>query len=165
MEKPSLLLSLQLLHSNNKSYYNLGYLDGFNKVMDSATIEYQYHKHIDADGNPITASTTASISGGCLTSGSHVHENGCMSTCTVTATCTNSYQGESGNWCNTFEYKHSSCGQGTTSGSSWQPYSRKGQTFTDTHTYYSCNNLPINTYSVGCGKTENSIDSATIIFK
>lgn len=139
---------------NNDTYFDQGYAKGYAKATDAVDIKYVYHTHT---GN-------SSEMGGCYTIGYHTHTSACTSTCTYTAKCVDASQGESGMWHNEYVYNHQNCGQGTVTGSDWQNHSRKGQTWTGTHTYSSCNNI-INAYKLGCGKTEATIESATISFK
>lgn len=54
--------------ADNNKYYNQGYMDGYQEVMDGIDIEYQYHEHT---GNE-------SECGGCYQEGYHVH-SGCPS--------------------------------------------------------------------------------------
>lgn len=60
--------------SDNKAYYDMGYKDGFNKVMNGAHISYVYHKH---QGNPnAVGGCYANVNERCntpLTIGSHHH--------------------------------------------------------------------------------------------
>ena len=127
--------------------------------MNSSNIQYTYHRHVDGNGVEITSSTTSSTSGGCLTHGYHSHNSNCKNSCTITKSV-----GYTSNETGVTTYhiveKHSSCGQATST------YSTTNKdTGTSTHEYYVCGNSPVNTYKIGCGKTESSIESATITFE
>ena len=148
-----LQISVIIPFLGNDTYFDLGYSEGFAQKTDSISIIYNYHKH----------SGSSTSMGGCYTVGYHIHTGSCTSTCTVEAECIASTRGERGNYYNEYIYRHKNCGQGTVTGSDWQNHSRKGQTWTSNHTYSSCTGK-INAYKLGCGKTEESIESATLIY-
>lgn len=54
--------------ADNDAYYNRGYMDGYQEVMNGVNIEYEYHVHTGSE----------SECGGCYQEGYHVH-SGCPS--------------------------------------------------------------------------------------
>lgn len=140
--------------ADNRAFYEKGYLDGFEKSTNSASIEYTYHQHTGS----------SSGGGGCYTAGYHVHTDACpKGTCTVYVDCTSTHS-DGGSYHNFYTYEHRDCGEGWSAGEDWQNHSRQGS-WTQTHEYYICNNSPINRYNLGCGKTTSTIESATIVFR
>lgn len=120
-------------------------------------IAEEYHKHTGS----------SSSGGGCYSNGSHQHVSGCTKTCTVTGKCTSETPSPtvSGKGAHTYEYRHSSCGKGIEYGSDVATnLGRLGQTWTSTHTYTGCGNKPINKYTLGCGKTETTLDYYKITY-
>lgn len=154
----------------NDTYYNLGYAEGYTKATDGKTIIYNYHQHIDADGNVITE-TSNSISGGCYTTGRHVHNSNCPThtaggyyyeTCPGYMTraqshpyCTGGY--DAARIC----YYCSVCGGHGGAGANGQKCSGKVKKGTEPYLVYDCGS-PANIWDLGCGKTTGTIESITI---
>lgn len=126
-------MSLQLLHSNNKSYYNIGYADGYAEKMDGVEIRYIYHTHTSSCGGTCTVK--------CAVSGSHYSNcPSCGTTMLVTEyTARHSSCGKVGH------DNYAECGCGYKVGDKGHGYSN-----TYTHQYYNC------------GMTNNTIISTTI---
>ena len=149
--------------ADNNSYYTQGWADGFNKLMNGISINYKYHQHSDGNGNISTNTVIYSLvnPGGCYKANGHTHNK--------TGTCSYYdnpvvYCGTACGWTN-----HDDSGIHNT----WQcsnghnrPESESvcQQVISGGDRVYTCGRL-INTYILGCGKTENTIESATIIFE
>lgn len=126
-------------------------------------IEYIYHYHVDAEGNRVnTDALTAS--GGCYTSGYHVHDGSCAR-----------HTASGGNGCAHGSFSSGedatpalgACGRcgGTidcwyTGGNIWS-YSCRNYT-TVTYTVYDCGNSPNNRFALGCGLADGQIIGANI---
>jgi hypothetical protein len=140
------------LTDNNKSYYNLGYANGLAKI-DNASIIYTYHSHVgDAQNGGECYSPLYKV---------HSHSNGCYSTVSSTCTCS-AYAGQ---WINDTIFicrvcGHAGHGPGGTCGA------------TTTSTVLSCGKIEgtryqsegLEAYVISCGKTESTIETATIVF-
>ncbi len=159
--------------ADNNTYYNKGYADGFNKVMDGISISYKYHEHIDDNGNIRTSTTIYSTTpiGGCYVAAGHTHNK--TGTCGMTETGYLHWHGKE-----TDSMSDGTGGHGTYWTASpctvcgYQPNDyTTGWTPPDEHSYtevhctpgYTCG-YPTNTYKIGCGKTVDTIEEATIIF-
>ena len=129
-------------------------------ATNNTEINYTYHKHVDNEGNEQNSSYQASENGGCFTTENIVYT-------TTTGAC-GGYVG----------YSHTSQIYDDVAGTwvSWKFYrcSRCGQEYPEDHVppSSSCTktvNKRVDSgkryYTVGCGKTESSIESATITFK
>lgn len=132
--------------SDNKAYYDKGYTDGFNKVMDGAHISYVYHEHIgDADSGG-GCYTKAVYSNGVGRFGWYIssyqsdgHPNVSCNSCRIIVT--------------NFRYEQIPSGMSV-------------QQFLDQGYHVGCPNAPkgIIRYDLNCGKTTSTIESATITF-
>lgn len=135
----------------------MGYVNGMAYVTDNSSIIYVYHKHSDNDGNEQKSDYHSNTSGGCFTKENIIYAN-------ATGSCggwigyshtSPIYDDEAGEWVNWKFYKCTSCG-------AQYPQDRLPSSCTNTV------NKQVDTgkryYTVGCGKTESSIESATIIF-
>lgn len=160
--------------ADNNAFYNKGYADGFNKVMNGISISYKYHEHIDGNGNINTNATIYSTTpiGGCYVAAGHTHNK--TGTCGMTETGYLYWHGEENGsmsdgtgghdqtywWCGPC----SVCGyQPASYTTGWTPPSERSYTEVHCAPTYICG-YPINTYTTGCGKTANTIEEATIIF-
>ena len=138
--------------ADNKNYYNLGYTNGMAKV-DNASIIYTYHSH----------KGTVQGGGECYTPlyRVHTHSGSCYSTVNSTCTCS-AYAGQ---WINDTIFRcrvcgHAGHGPGGTCGAA------------TTSTVLSCSKAEgtryqsegLETYVLSCGKTESTIETATIHF-
>ena len=127
--------------ADNKNYYNLGYTNGMAKV-DNASIIYTYHSH----------KGTVQSGGECYTPlyRVHTHSGSCYSTVNSTCTCS-AYAGQ---WINDTIFRcrvcgHAGHGQGISCGKAeGTRYQSEG----------------LETYVLSCGKTESTIETATIRF-
>lgn len=164
---------------NTSSYYDQGYVDGMRDAGNSvatgkAHIEYEYHKHVDANGNVTTATQSStkggcfitpvykqhvhkgspSSNGGCYTSPVyHSHSGGCYRT-------VNTYKSHDAWGRITDNYSGSAahqickgCGRG---GYSWDNFNWGGRCPKPTGTtrVLNCNREgQIESYSLGCDKT------------
>lgn len=134
--------------ADNYSYYTDGYTDGLNEKLNGISISYVYHQHTGS----------ASNGSGCYTKGVHYHNSSCgIKYGTHHVVSTEHFDGGS----NYMECTY--CHQGGYS-DSWHTG--------DWGTCYSheaglgCGVIPpINSYTLGCGKNENTIESATINFE
>lgn len=148
---------------DNNSYYTRGFVEGQAVALDALDVQYTYHVHVDNDGNKITSDSILIEYGGCATNGFHKHTDSCYKECKVTKRVSHTTApGVDGNTSTVYHMveEHSGCGQATTIYSSMS-----NETTSYTHQYTTCGNTPINAYKIGCGKTEESIESATIVFK
>ena len=125
---------------NNDTYYNLGYAEGFSKI-ENASLSYTYHIHKDSEGITQKSDYHANISGGCFTK-----ENKEVGICG--GVFLNDGHDNYYHWikCNKCGYRIST------------DWGAAGNTCT--RSYYTGAVY----YSLGCGKTDNTIESATIIF-
>lgn len=148
--------------ADNKNYYNKAYTQGIADGLSKVNVSYVYHKHIDGNGN-LSSSVlyTTTDPGGCYVSAGHTHNK--------TGTCGTAYSYQSHDaWGRiTDNYSGSAahqvckgCGRG---GYSWDNFNWGAQCPTPVGSYYTCGNQ-INTWKIGCGKTENSIEQAIIHF-
>lgn len=137
------------------SYYNLGYTEGLAQTLNSISIKYTYHTHINKDGNIypdgyIIYGTNAP--GGCFSVTSHTHN--------MTGTCgteTETYGPPCG--CTNFEWNGWGCSN--CRHKEHDDYCHRG---IYERTVYTCGS-PINTWALGCEKTESSIEKAEITFQ
>lgn len=151
--------------ADNNSYYNRGYADGYANVVDSASISYAYHEHKNGNNQVVTTSPIYATSnpGGCYKAAGHTHN--------ATGTCSSTYipgktcGGEVG-WVSgpsgTMDFQRCcSCG------ALWSDSNNDGRCDAVTQaaqTIWHCGS-PTNTWTIQCGKTEKTIESATITFK
>lgn len=137
-------------HAGNDAYVEY--------IKERASIEYSYHKHVDGDGN-IVNKTSNSVSGGCFNSGRHIHTESCKFK-NVTATnhdVHSLYVGHPYCW----HCDH--CGVNINSDTDGNIYHEC--TWTATVKKYTCGEKPYNIWDTDCGKTEETIESAQIVFK
>jgi len=128
--------------------YAIGYTDGMASAMENIDIQYTYHVH---QGD-------TSSSGGCYTTPVyHSHANGCYKKCGGTIGPSENVDiAAGGQWtvriCQT-------CGE-------WYNPSATPSTCTKLTSTVICGKktTTIEGYSLGCGKTIDTIESATIIF-
>lgn len=132
--------------SDNSSYYSQGWIDGQQNAVQNLDISYTYHSH---EGE-------AAAGTGCYTVPVyHTHEAACLGTTTSSCGCTtdkgwhevpnNGAPYPACDNCGHFYHQSSPCGYGTTV------------------SYYKCGlDQAIEGYSLGCGKTEQTIETATI---
>ena len=145
--------------ADNDTYFDLGYTDGMAYVTGNSKIIYTYHKHSDSDGNEQKSDYRSNVLGGCFTTENIIYAN-------TTGSCggwigyshtSQIYDDENGKWVNWDFYKCTGCGK-----------------------IYAQDNIPASSicselvnkkvdsgkryYTLGCGKTETAIESATIIF-
>lgn len=150
---------------DNQAYYRLGYTVGYAaKQPANGTIKYDYHIHKDGAGNAVTANqVNGGNPGGCYKGAGHSHTGSCpQGDCRVDTECYSNSKGESGLYHNQYHHRHRNCGLGTVDGSSWSK--TKGQDSTDTHKYYICGDQPTNIWTIQCGKTLSTIESAQIVY-
>ena len=146
--------------ADNDTYFDQGYAEGMAYATNNTEISYTYHKHVDNDGNEQNSSYQANGRGGCFTTENIVYT-------TTTGTC--------GGW---IGYSHTSQIYDDVANKwvNWKFYrcTRCGQEYAEDHVppSSSCTktvNKRVDSgkryYTVGCGKTESSIESATITFK
>ena len=139
-----------LNYANNDAYVEY--------IKERASIEYSYHKHVDGDGN-IVNETSNAVSGGCFNSGRHIHTESCKFK-NVTATnhdVHSLYVGHPYCW----HCDH--CGVNINSDTDGNIYHEC--TWTATVKKYTCGEKPYNIWDTDCGKTEETIESAQIVFK
>ena len=126
-------------------------------ATNNSKISYTFHKHIDANGNVQSASYQASTSGGCYTTENIIYN-------TTTGPCggyigyshtSQIYDDVAGEWVSYKFYKCSKCGA---------QYSQDRLPSSCTKTVNKQVDSGKRYYTVGCGKTESSIESATIQF-
>lgn len=158
---------------SSENAYNNGYADGFSKVVDGLSISYTYHIHKDSDEKVYNTGAilyTTTEPGGCFKANGHTHNK--TGTCTTKTTYCNA-TATSSNWSwdsgRHRDYRTWTCTNGHRwgeDGSDDHVSGGGGQTTTCgmPMTSYTCGNY-VNTYILGCGKTEASIDSATIVYK
>lgn len=133
--------------ADNYSYYTAGYTDGLNGKLNGISISYVYHQHTGS----------ASSGSGCYTKGIHNHTSSCgIKYGTHHVVNTDHYDG--GNVYRECIY----CGMGGYVYDDW--HTGDWGTCYSNQVGYSCGS-PTNSYALGCGKTENTIESATIIFE
>lgn len=133
--------------ADNNSYYKQGYIDGFNKELDGISINYIYHSH---SGNSNTK-------GGCYTKAIHNHTESCSKEYgTHHVVFTEHYDGAR------VYMKCTYCGLGGYYSDGWDI--GDWGTCEKNIKRYTCGS-PAQSYGLGCGKTENSIESATIVFE
>lgn len=143
--------------ADNEEFYKLGYIDGINE-NNKYTIIYNYHHHVDENGET-TTDTTRSVSGGCYNKGSHTHTSSCSYTTKPTThkTTYNQHVGYPCCWnCPT-------CGTNINADENGNIYHEC--TYTTKDKSYTCGDLPLNVWKLSCGKTEGQIESATVIFE
>ena len=140
------------------SVYQKGYSDGLAKKVNGK-ITYTYHQHKDAAGNSISDTATSSTKGGCLTTENIVYT-------TTRGTCggwigyshSNSiYDDEHGRWVNWQFYRCSRCG-------ATYPQDRLPPNSTCWQTVNKQVDSGKRYYSLGCGKTTSTIESAYIVY-
>ena len=123
----------------------MGFTEGLTSAMENIDIQYTYHEH---QGESFT-------NGGCYTVPVyHSHTNSCYSKCPSTIYYLNSTDTQS-------QFRCNKCG--------WQGYIDKVH---NPRTGDPCPNSVIScsltgtiiAYDIGCGKTTDTVESATIIF-
>lgn len=142
----------------NAAYYAQGWVDGKQDSMDNLNIVYTYHVHEGSAG--VTAN-------GCYTTPIyHSHISTCYSEeKTCYATPSERYI-DGRTW---IGYDHSACGA-SWDGVDWKDgssgYNSSYNAYSHTYKNLICNktNSTIDDYVLGCGKTEDTIESATIIY-
>lgn len=169
--------------ADNQAYYEQGYIDGYSKITDSVDIEYQYHKHVDGEGNVSTQDIVYSLNnpGGCYSAVGHTHHK--TGTCathvvyhpevshTETVRCTWSASGkvENGGMLGTCpnhpsqSYCNDVGGGYYVAGCNGTKTVKIVDSAAFNETVYDCGS-PVNTWKIGCGKNTSTIESATIIF-
>lgn len=148
-----------MVNAYNKAYYNKGYAEGYAQSINSVAISYTYHKHTNGNGDIVTKATVYSSAapGGCYIAAGHKHN--AITTCSTTTTKTKKTHTHS---MHAGTCPH--CGHVTHEGDTdSNGYANHSCTYTSTTTSYTCGS-PTNTWKLGCGKTESTIESATIIF-
>ncbi len=151
--------------ADNEAFYRLGYTVGYAaKQPANGTIKYIYHVHRDGAGNAVNANrVNGGNPGGCYRAAGHNHTESCpQGDCTVDTECYSNSKGESGLYHNQYHHRHRNCGLGTVDGSSWSK--TKGHDSIDTHKYYTCKDQPTNIWTIQCGKTSSTIESAQIVY-
>lgn len=129
----------------NITYRNLGFTEGLTSAMENIDIQYTYHEH---QGESFT-------NGGCYTVPVyHSHTNSCYSQCSGTIYSLNSTATQT-------QWRCNKCG--------WQAYidNVHNTKYGDPckQNVISCTSGgTIVSYSLGCGKTTDTVESATIIF-
>jgi len=139
--------------------YNEGFADGYAEKASNATISYTYHTHT---GN-------SSTKGGCYTVA--VTCGGTVQWKLDSSSCYLSLQGNKWGNCHNVDYSYVCSTHGCYYNSS------KGQMSCDCPGHYECKSCGKNygsvyiskcnatrSYTVGCGKTTDTIESATIVF-
>lgn len=127
--------------------YTQGYVDGQNNVAENLDIQYTYHKH-EGEASKGTGCYTKSVK--------HKHKASCYTECTGTLTYLREYLGESQyqcTECNTIFYYGAPDNNGAAAG---RVCSEQSVTCGKTNV--------IESYDVGCGKTEDTVESAVIIY-
>ena len=139
---------------NNAAYYVQGWLDGKQDILGNLNIVYTYHEHIGSAG------TTAN---GCYTTPVfHTHADACYSYCSGKLVFDR--QAESPQGTPEGHYHCSICNKGFYYGSPYHTGSAAGLTCNDKKLTCSKTTSTIDKYSLGCDKTEDTIESATIIY-
>ena len=127
--------------ADNEAYYNIGYADGYAQKMDGLDIQIKYHEHTEAcygERDDLQCIVTVTFGG------------------TYSAHCPGC-QKEHPDWETTFQsytLHHSSCGTGDHSSGYCTQHS--GPPGSYTHTYSG--------QGLICGKTEETVESATILY-
>ncbi len=145
-------------------------VDGLAKQSD-ADIVYEYHHHIDADGNlhPQEVVYTATVLGGCFVANGHTHDKTgtCPKTPVYRHACDSSCWYEEGydippatSDCPIHDYSPCEHEKPGYVDGQWHHSSNR----VIDHYNYGCGS-PVNTYKANCGRRENEIMSATITFK
>ena len=149
---------------DNDYFYDKGYAEGYAKVTN-ASISYTYHKHKDGSGNILTTFDTVysnTSPGGCYRGNGHNHTSTCTSREeSYTEKCGGSVsRGDGGLGDGGTRDVCNSCGKmweaGTGPSSCYKTVTKK-------RTVWNCG-YPTNIWVIGCGKTEQTIESATIVF-
>ena len=127
---------------DNAAYYAQGVVDGMAQALDNLNIQYTYHSH----------SGTADNGLGCYTIPiRHTHENSCYTTVYGVYEKTSDWTGSVYDRC-------TRCGD-------TQGVGLEGVTHCyGTNLTCTIDTTIISGYSLGCGKTEETIESATIIY-
>ena len=148
--------------ADNRTLYNQGYTDGYNAKIDGAYITYNYHKHVNGKNEVVSQSTVYSTSnpGGCYRSAGHEHNR--------TGSCPSHME--------SVDFTHEHWVSGTWGDNIWCPHCGFCSTFEiGTHgrwhhcvfygekRVYTCT-FPANSWTIGCGKTTSTIESANIVF-
>ena len=142
----------------NNSYYNSGFIDGQQNIYDDLNISYTYHKHKDADGNEQSVEYQASVSGGCFTKENIIYTTttGPCGQQLYNAGATSIYNDVTGEWLTAYNFNCPIHGHQRTEGGGWSGNCTVQCTKeVDTGKRY---------YTINCGKTEDSIESATITY-
>lgn len=148
--------------ADNRTLYNLGYADGYSAKINGAYISYNYHKHVNGKNEVVGQSTVYGTSspGGCYRSAGHEHNR--------TASCPSHIE--------PVDFTHEHWVAGTWGDNIWCPHCGFCSTFEvgangrmhhcvfyGERRVYTCG-YPTNTWTVGCGKTTSTIESANIVF-
>lgn len=135
--------------ADNIAFYNQGYVDGFNKAVDAASISYVYHQHAG----------TAYVNGGCVYAW-HEHTGDCPNH--GGARCTGSVQCTS-HGLYTNEHGQAMCRITCSNGHAFVAEHVTDHCVSQ-ETIYDCGNNPLNQWRYNCGKTTSTIESATLTF-
>ena len=130
--------------------YAQGFIDGQQNVTQSLQISYTYHKHVDADGKQCDAHEEQLKSGGCFTTPKHTYESYtylCGGTYNIIRTGDGNHLGSAGNY---------NCDNGC---GNFSPFAGTRCTVQRTGT-----RIKSTSYTLSCGKTEQSVESATITY-
>ena len=148
---------------DNQSYYDKGYAQGYKDAQEGVDVEYTYHTHKDASGSIRDDSYQSSVSGGCFTKPAEAltYET-CYHLCGHSEP---SYEGSTGNFQNVYRSyfgagSMSQCTKGSYMDWTAENYEGRFQT----HQIATGTSF-LGYYTVGCGKSESSIESATITFQ
>lgn len=151
--------------------YNKGYADGYAQKIEGLEIQYHYHTHAGSvDISPVPDDYvyySLDNPGGCFVGKGHAHDK--TGTCkSHTATCggTLTYHHhdscvDSGSGWGT-DNGHVSCGWVCDKCHDW-PKNSSGGTCQKTSKVYDCKS-PTNIWKLNCGKTTDTIESATIVY-
>lgn len=133
----------------NNSYYSLGFVDGLADIRDNLDISYTYHEHRDSLGNIQSADYQSDTEGGCFTKKNEITETYtfvCNGIYNILRTSDGGHPGSAGkydcsNHCGNYGNKNTVCKAVRTG-------TRVVQTY----------------YTLDCGKTNDTIESAIIQF-
>lgn len=138
--------------SDNAAYYTQGFIDGQQNIYDNLQVEYTFHKH---EGSP------GSVANGCYFYPIY-HQHDTSSPCYVPAQWSSNYQHMGADPVNPGNevYRCRSCGTYMYARTGTNPAAHKCR-----DAYYNCGKTPggtIDSYTLGCNKTEETVESVTI---
>ena len=143
---------------DNNSYYARGYAEGAADTLNAVNIQYSYHVHLDSSGNEQNADYQASTSGGCFTKENIVYTTttGICGNNLYNAGSTTLYDDVKHEYVTAYNYNCPIHGTREVQGDNYSGICNFVVTKqVDTGERY---------YTVNCGKTTDSIETAIIVF-